>query len=195
MLKTQESEQAAWVAGIVNIKCAFVCGNRKLSSLHGNEFYMGWEQISWRIYVCIVNATALSFIAQCSKDEFSVFLICHRLWRRGIKLRTLLCYSKCCKNRTPTTSFSSNKHLFSPLLLLYSFQVVFPRVAQVCKNDMGGSQRVLEKQWTSFLKARLNCSVPGDSHFYFNILQAVTDVIHFNGRDVVLATFSTPYNR
>uniref|UniRef100_A0A8B9GL64 Semaphorin-6A n=1 Tax=Amazona collaria TaxID=241587 RepID=A0A8B9GL64_9PSIT len=73
-------------------------------------------------------------------------------------------------------------------------KVVFPRVAQVCKNDMGGSQRVLEKQWTSFLKARLNCSVPGDSHFYFNILQAVTDVIHFSGRDVVLATFSTPYN-
>ncbi|XP_057228259.1 semaphorin-6A isoform X4 [Malurus melanocephalus] len=73
-------------------------------------------------------------------------------------------------------------------------KVVFPRVAQVCKNDMGGSQRVLEKQWTSFLKARLNCSVPGDSHFYFNILQSVTDVIHFNGRDVVLATFSTPYN-
>ncbi|XP_074851087.1 semaphorin-6A isoform X4 [Carettochelys insculpta] len=73
-------------------------------------------------------------------------------------------------------------------------KVVFPRVAQVCKNDMGGSQRVLEKQWTSFLKARLNCSVPGDSHFYFNILQAVTDVIDINGHDIVLATFSTPYN-
>ncbi|XP_053159535.1 semaphorin-6A isoform X4 [Hemicordylus capensis] len=73
-------------------------------------------------------------------------------------------------------------------------KVVFPRVARVCKNDMGGSQRVLEKQWTSFLKARLNCSVPGDSHFYFNILQAVTDVIRINGRDIVLATFSTPYN-
>ncbi|XP_028661095.1 semaphorin-6A isoform X2 [Erpetoichthys calabaricus] len=73
-------------------------------------------------------------------------------------------------------------------------KVVFPRVARVCKNDRGGSQRVLEKQWTSFLKARLNCSVPGDSHFYFNMLQAVTNVIHLNGRDVVLATFSTPYN-
>uniref|UniRef100_A0A8C7JFM3 Semaphorin 6A n=1 Tax=Oncorhynchus kisutch TaxID=8019 RepID=A0A8C7JFM3_ONCKI len=73
-------------------------------------------------------------------------------------------------------------------------KVVFPRVARVCKNDRGGSQRVLEKQWTSFLKTRLNCSIPGDSHFYFNILQAVTDVIHINGRDVVMATFSTPYN-
>uniref|UniRef100_A0A8C7V147 Sema domain-containing protein n=1 Tax=Oncorhynchus mykiss TaxID=8022 RepID=A0A8C7V147_ONCMY len=73
-------------------------------------------------------------------------------------------------------------------------KVVFPRVARVCKNDRGGSQRVLEKQWTSFLKTRLNCSIPGDSHFYFNILQAVTDVIHINGRNVVMATFSTPYN-
>uniref|UniRef100_A0AAV2MRP2 Sema domain-containing protein n=2 Tax=Knipowitschia caucasica TaxID=637954 RepID=A0AAV2MRP2_KNICA len=73
-------------------------------------------------------------------------------------------------------------------------KVVFPRVARVCKNDRGGSPRVLEKQWTSFLKARLNCSIPGDSHFYFNILQAVTDVIRINGRDVVMATFSTPYN-
>ncbi|XP_043914966.1 semaphorin-6A isoform X2 [Protopterus annectens] len=73
-------------------------------------------------------------------------------------------------------------------------KVIFPRVARVCKNDMGGSQRVLEKQWTSFLKARLNCSVPGDSHFYFNILQAVSDVVHISDRDVVLASFSTPYN-
>ncbi|CAK6950672.1 semaphorin-6A isoform X1 [Scomber scombrus] len=73
-------------------------------------------------------------------------------------------------------------------------KVVFPRVARVCKNDRGGSPRVLEKQWTSFLKSRLNCSIPGDSHFYFNILQAVTEVIHINGRDVVMATFSTPYN-
>ncbi|KAF7660822.1 hypothetical protein LDENG_00274600 [Lucifuga dentata] len=73
-------------------------------------------------------------------------------------------------------------------------KVVFPRVARVCKNDRGGSPRVLEKQWTSFLKTRLNCSIPGDSHFYFNILQAVTEVIHISGRDVVMATFSTPYN-
>ncbi|KAL7993041.1 hypothetical protein Chor_017297 [Crotalus horridus] len=52
----------------------------------------------------------------------------------------------------------------------YLEKMVVSRVARVCKNDMGGSQRVLEKQWTSFLKARLNCSVPGDSHFYFNVI-------------------------
>lgn len=68
-------------------------------------------------------------------------------------------------------------------------------MARVCKNDLGGSPRVLEKQWTSFLKARLNCSVPGDSHFYFNVLQAVTGVVSLGGRPVILAVFSTPSNR
>lgn len=33
-----------------------------------------------------------------------------------------------------------------------SVQVVFSRVARVCKNDNGGSPRVLERYWTSFLK-------------------------------------------
>lgn len=68
-------------------------------------------------------------------------------------------------------------------------------MARVCKNDVGGSPRVLEKQWTSFLKARLNCSVPGDSHFYFNVLQAVTGVVSLGGQPVILAVFSTPSNR
>lgn len=69
------------------------------------------------------------------------------------------------------------------------------RVARVCKADLGGSQRVLEKQWTTFLKARLNCSVPGDSHFYFNLLHATSGIIRMQGRDVILGLFSTPPNR
>ncbi|XP_043909843.1 semaphorin-6B [Protopterus annectens] len=76
----------------------------------------------------------------------------------------------------------------------YLEKVVVSRVARVCKNDIGGSPRVLEKQWTSFLKARLNCSVPGDSHFYFNVLHSVTDILTINGHHIVLAVFSTPSN-
>ncbi|XP_053150550.1 semaphorin-6B [Hemicordylus capensis] len=76
----------------------------------------------------------------------------------------------------------------------YLEKVIVSRVARVCKNDMGGSQRVLEKQWSSFLKARLNCSVPGDSHFYFNVIQSVTDILELDGRPMVLAVFSTPSN-
>lgn len=78
---------------------------------------------------------------------------------------------------------------------LLLFQVMVSRVARVCKADLGGSQRVLEKQWTTFLKARLNCSVPGDSHFYFNLLHATSGIIRMQGRDVILGLFSTPPNR
>uniref|UniRef100_A0A8B9JJ78 Sema domain-containing protein n=1 Tax=Astyanax mexicanus TaxID=7994 RepID=A0A8B9JJ78_ASTMX len=73
-------------------------------------------------------------------------------------------------------------------------QVMVSRVARVCKGDLGGSQRVLEKQWTSFLKARLNCSIPGDSHFYFNLLQSTSPIIRMHGRDIILGVFSTPPN-
>ncbi|XP_053715533.1 semaphorin-6B [Synchiropus splendidus] len=76
----------------------------------------------------------------------------------------------------------------------YLEKVVVSRVARVCKRDLGGSQRVLEKQWTSFLKARLNCSVPGDSHFYFNLLHSTSPIIRMHGRDVILGVFSTPAN-
>uniref|UniRef100_A0A3P9NZ37 Si:dkey-49n23.1 n=1 Tax=Poecilia reticulata TaxID=8081 RepID=A0A3P9NZ37_POERE len=47
-------------------------------------------------------------------------------------------------------------------------QRVYSRVARVCKNDVGG-KRSLINRWTTFLKARLVCSVPGpsgvDTHF------------------------------
>ncbi|KAG8449989.1 hypothetical protein GDO86_016611 [Hymenochirus boettgeri] len=74
-------------------------------------------------------------------------------------------------------------------------KVTFSRVARVCKNDMGGSPRVLEKYWTSFLKARLNCSVPGDSFFYFDVLQSVSDILTINNRPAVIGVFGTQANR
>uniref|UniRef100_A0AAY4B6V8 Sema domain-containing protein n=1 Tax=Denticeps clupeoides TaxID=299321 RepID=A0AAY4B6V8_9TELE len=73
-------------------------------------------------------------------------------------------------------------------------KVVFSRVARVCKNDNGGSPRVLERYWTSFLKARLNCSVPGDSFFYFDVLQSLTNVMQINQRPAVLGVFTTQAN-
>ncbi|XP_048722485.1 semaphorin-6D isoform X8 [Caretta caretta] len=73
-------------------------------------------------------------------------------------------------------------------------KAVYSRVARICKNDMGGSQRVLEKHWTSFLKARLNCSVPGDSFFYFDVLQSITDIIEINGVPTVVGVFTTQLN-
>ncbi|XP_014203594.1 semaphorin-1A-like [Copidosoma floridanum] len=46
-------------------------------------------------------------------------------------------------------------------------KTVYSRVARVCKHDKGGP-RAFSDRWMSFLKARLNCSVPGDYPFYFN---------------------------
>ncbi|KAL1007554.1 hypothetical protein UPYG_G00088280 [Umbra pygmaea] len=73
-------------------------------------------------------------------------------------------------------------------------KAVYSRVARICKNDIGGSQRVLEKHWTSFVKARLNCSVPGESFFYFDVLQSITDIIDINGVPSVVGVFTTQMN-
>ncbi|UYV69832.1 Sema-2a [Cordylochernes scorpioides] len=49
---------------------------------------------------------------------------------------------------------------------------VYSRVARVCKKDTGG-KNILNKNWASFLKARLNCSIPGEFPFYFNEIQSI----------------------
>ncbi|XP_013785348.1 semaphorin-5B-like [Limulus polyphemus] len=49
---------------------------------------------------------------------------------------------------------------------------IYSRVGRVCKNDRGG-QFMLKDNWTTFLKARLNCSVPGKYPFYFDELKSL----------------------
>ncbi|XP_069765444.1 semaphorin-3D isoform X2 [Narcine bancroftii] len=74
-----------------------------------------------------------------------------------------------------------------------SDRTIFARVARVCKNDSGG-QRSLINKWTTFLKARLVCSVPGPNGVdtYFDELQ---DVFLLETRDqrnpVVYGVFTT----
>ncbi|XP_072915368.1 semaphorin-4C [Hemitrygon akajei] len=52
----------------------------------------------------------------------------------------------------------------------YREQVV-ARVARVCKGDLGGA-RTLQKKWTTFLKARLLCSIP-EQQLHFNKIQTI----------------------
>ncbi|KAK6639382.1 hypothetical protein RUM43_007655 [Polyplax serrata] len=69
-------------------------------------------------------------------------------------------------------------------------KIVYSRIARVCKNDEGG-QLLLKDNWTTFLKARLNCSLPGDYPFYFDEIQGMA----YNAEEkVVYATFTTPRN-
>ncbi len=43
--------------------------------------------------------------------------------------------------------------------------------------DLQGGAHKFNNKWTSFLKARLNCSVPGQIPFYFNEIQSTTGFI------------------
>ncbi|MED6281464.1 Semaphorin-3aa, partial [Characodon lateralis] len=70
------------------------------------------------------------------------------------------------------------------------------RIGQLCKNDMGGHRSLVNK-WTTFLKARLICSVPGvngiDTHF-----DELQDVFLMSSKDpknpVIYAVFTTSSN-
>nr|CAB3262233.1 uncharacterized protein LOC100178887 [Phallusia mammillata] len=73
-------------------------------------------------------------------------------------------------------------------------KIVYSRVAQVCKQDQGGTHNLLVQKWTSFFKARLNCSIPGNRPFYFSEIKGVTDAIDLVGGPVVFAIMNTPEN-
>ena len=47
---------------------------------------------------------------------------------------------------------------------------VYSRVARICKSDRGGPNKY-KRSWTSYLKSRLNCSLPGEYPFYFDHLR------------------------
>lgn len=80
---------------------------------------------------------------------------------------------------------------------------IYSRVARVCKNDKGGPYQ-FNNRWTSFVKTRLNCSIPGDYPFYFNELKATSQIVlkpalgpdadHHQQRGVIYAVFQTPDN-
>ncbi|XP_040833327.1 semaphorin-5A [Ochotona curzoniae] len=69
-------------------------------------------------------------------------------------------------------------------------KTVFSRAARVCKNDIGG-RFLLEDTWTTFMKARLNCSRPGEVPFYYHELQSTFFLPEL---DLIYAIFTTNVN-
>ncbi|XP_019517940.1 PREDICTED: semaphorin-5A [Hipposideros armiger] len=69
-------------------------------------------------------------------------------------------------------------------------KTVFSRAARVCKNDIGG-RFLLEDTWTTFMKARLNCSRPGEVPFYYNELQGTFFLPEL---DLIYGIFTTNVN-
>ncbi|XP_038577013.1 semaphorin-5B isoform X2 [Micropterus salmoides] len=66
-------------------------------------------------------------------------------------------------------------------------KTVYSRVARVCKNDIGG-RFLLEDTWTTFMKARLNCSRSGEIPFYYNELQST---FYLPEQDLIYGIFTT----
>lgn len=58
---------------------------------------------------------------------------------------------------------------------------VYSRVARVCKRDTGG-KNILSQNWSTYLKARLNCSIPGEFPFYFNEIRKSNRIKIFKSR-------------
>ncbi|XP_020295155.1 semaphorin-5A isoform X2 [Pseudomyrmex gracilis] len=68
---------------------------------------------------------------------------------------------------------------------------VYSRIARVCKNDRGGIAKWLKDVWSTFSKARLNCSLPGEFPFYYDEIQGAA---YHPEEGIVYATFTTPIN-
>ncbi|GFS02934.1 semaphorin, partial [Elysia marginata] len=82
-------------------------------------------------------------------------------------------------------------------------KAVFSRVARVCKQDSGGYFESWKNTLTSFFKARLNCSIPGEFPFYFDEIQSTSEFGQGNYKpttdsgdrhDLIYGVFNTPEN-
>ncbi|XP_036384907.1 semaphorin-4D-like isoform X2 [Megalops cyprinoides] len=77
-------------------------------------------------------------------------------------------------------------YFFTEVSVEYEFfgKLLIPRIARVCKGDLGG-QRTLQKKWTSFLKAKLVCSMP-ELNFVFNVVHDVFILKTADWKDTVI---------
>lgn len=102
--------------------------------------------------------------------------------------------------------FSDNVYFFFREMAVENIncgKALFSRVARVCTSDRGGA-RVLRHTWTSFFKARLNCSLPGEFPFYFDEIQSTSFLGNgsvfpaIGARDssvpMIYGVFTTPWN-
>lgn len=67
-------------------------------------------------------------------------------------------------------------------------KAIYSRVARICKKDRGG-KHIINQNWATYLKARLNCSISSEFPFYFNEIQSVYKMPNDNTK--FYATFTT----
>ncbi|XP_066596034.1 semaphorin 5c isoform X2 [Prorops nasuta] len=92
-------------------------------------------------------------------------------------------------------SFETEDHVYflfreSAVEYINCGKKIYSRIARVCKND-GGGQIMMKDVWTTFSKARLNCSIPGEFPFYYDEIQGAA---YHPEEGIIYATFTTPIN-
>ncbi|XP_071451288.1 semaphorin 5c-like [Hetaerina americana] len=110
-------------------------------------------------------------------------------------LRTLQYNSKWLSQPQFVGSFETERHVYflfreSAVEYINCGKRIYSRIARVCKGDTGGKV-MLRDNWTTFLKARLNCSLPGEYPFYFDEIQGMD---YLMSERIIFATFTTPRN-
>uniref|UniRef100_A0A182QQD4 Semaphorin-2A n=1 Tax=Anopheles farauti TaxID=69004 RepID=A0A182QQD4_9DIPT len=120
-------------------------------------------------------------------------LLTKKLAHSGLQLVLLLVYPA---EPNFVGSFDIGEHVYfffreTAVEYINCGKAVYSRVARVCKKDTGG-KNILNQNWATYLKARINCSISGEFPFYFNEIQDVyqlpTDKTKF------YATFTTSTN-
>ncbi|XP_017889884.1 semaphorin-5A [Ceratina calcarata] len=121
--------------------------------------------------------------------------ICRTLASPNPNLRTHQYDSRWLNDPQFVGSFETEDHVYflfreSAVEYINCGKKIYSRIARVCKNDRGG-QIMMKDVWTTFSKARLNCSLPGEFPFYYDEIQGA---VYHREEDVVYATFTTPIN-
>lgn len=79
---------------------------------------------------------------------------------------------------------------FTEMAEEYEYKFAVSRVARVCAGDIGG-ERTLQKKWTSFQKARLDCPIPGHS-LLPSVVQDVFRLRHPRWNESIFYAVFTP---
>ncbi|XP_036360079.1 semaphorin-5A [Octopus sinensis] len=111
-------------------------------------------------------------------------------------LRTLRSNSKWLNEPNFVSSYEIESHIYfffreTAVEYINCGKKVYSRVARICKTDRGGDSLLLENNWTTFLKSRINCSLPGEFPFYFNEIQ---HTFYSKEENLIYAVFGTGDN-
>uniref|UniRef100_A0A671RE71 Sema domain, transmembrane domain (TM), and cytoplasmic domain, (semaphorin) 6Ba n=1 Tax=Sinocyclocheilus anshuiensis TaxID=1608454 RepID=A0A671RE71_9TELE len=177
----------------------FVCGTNAFNPLCRDTLELVGEPISGMArcpydpkHANVALFAEGSLFTGTVTDFLAIDAVIYRSLGESPALRTIKHDSKWFREPYFVSAVEWGPHIY---FFFREMAMEFNYLEKVRKKNTGRDLRCCSKrQWTSFLKARLNCSIPGDSHFYFNLLQSTSPIIRMQGRDVILGVFSTPSN-